>query len=345
MSTSDTFAAALAHDIIVIGTSAGGAEALQALVRGLPPELKAAIFIVQHFPPHLPSHLPRLLTRAGPLPAAHARDGEAIQSGRLYVAPPDQHLTLTRGAVRVQRGPKEHGLRPAIDPLFRSAAQAYGPHVVGVILTGLLDDGTAGLVAVKLRGGLAVVQVPNEASYASMPRSALKYLEVDYCLSLTEMAPVLVRLTLAAPAPRGRDVMAQDSDRDMELINQDIAAAERGHGANRPSGISCPDCGGTVWQFRNGELTHFQCRVGHRYSPESILAQHRDTLERTLWAAVRMLEEQASLARELANLARQSPTSERVEGLESEAQEAAWNAERLRQMLLRHHPSGASEQQ
>jgi len=138
--------------------------------------------------------------------------------------------------------------------------------------------------------------------------------------------------------------MAQDSDRETELIDQDIAAVERGHGTNRPSGISCPDCGGTVWQFRSGELIHFQCRVGHRYSPESILAQHRDTLERTLWAAMRMLEEQASLARELANLARRSPTSASMEGIEWEAQEAARNAERIRQMLLRYHSSGAPEQ-
>jgi two-component system chemotaxis response regulator CheB len=216
--------------------------------------------------------------------------------------------------------------------------------VVGVILTGMLDDGTAGLIAVKLRGGLAIVQDPNKASYASMPRCVLKYLEVDYCLSLTEMAPVLVPLTQAAPAMQGGDVMAQDSDRQTELINQDIAAVERGHVENRPSGISCPDCGGSAWQFRNGELVHFQCRVGHRYTADSMLAQHRDTLERTLWAAVRMLEEQGSLAREVANLARQSPTSGGVHRWEREAQEAARNAERIRQMILRHHPSRSPEQ-
>src|SRR5262245_32648369 len=187
------------HDIIVLGASAGGIEALTDLVPQLPAALPVAIFVVVHLPPHSPSILPRLLTQAGPLPATHATDGEAIQPGHIYVAPPDFHLLLTPGTVRVVRGPQENLCRPAIDPLFRSAAAAYGPRAIGVILTGSLRDGTAGLLTIKQRGGVAVVQDPADALFPNMPRSALEYVDVDYCVPLAELAGVLARVA-AQPA-------------------------------------------------------------------------------------------------------------------------------------------------
>src|SRR5512145_2382737 len=173
-----------AHDIIVIGASAGGVSALMKLVGALPPSLPAAIFIVLHISRQEPSALPEILARSGPLPVSHAIDGTPILRGHVYVAPPDRHLLIERGHVRLAYTAKENRQRPGIDPLFRSAALAYGPQVIGVILTGMLDDGTAGLLEVKRHGGVAIVQDPNDSYYSGMPRSAIAHVEIDYCLPL-----------------------------------------------------------------------------------------------------------------------------------------------------------------
>ena len=188
------------HDIIVIGASAGGVEALKVLVAGFPHDLQATIFVVLHLSATGPSILAEILTGAGLLPAPQVVKGEIIAPGHIYVAPPDHHLLVEQGHVRVTRGPKENRFRPAVDVLFRSAAYAYGPRVIGVILTGALDDGTAGLWAVKDRGGLAVVQDPQEALHSSMPQSALRHVSVDACLPLAEIVPMLVQL-VGEPAP------------------------------------------------------------------------------------------------------------------------------------------------
>src|SRR6266581_2575786 len=182
------------HDIIVIGASAGGVHALVTLVGSFPQKLSAAIFVVLHIPAESPSLLPDILRRAGSLEAVQAVDCMNIEHRFIYIAPPDHHLLIERGHVRVVSGPKEKRLRPAVDPLFRSAAQVYGPRVVGIILTGALDDGTAGLLAVKRRGGIAVVQDPEDALYPSMPRNAIEYVAVDYIVPLSQMASLLKRL-------------------------------------------------------------------------------------------------------------------------------------------------------
>src|SRR5579862_3126519 len=178
----------MARDIIVIGASAGGVDAIKNLVRGLSVDIGASFFVVHHFPPFQKSHLPEILSRAGPLPAHQATNGEAILPGRIYIAPPDRHLLIKDGHIELFHGPKENFTRPAVDPLFRSAADSYGPRVIGVILTGLLDDGTAGLIHIKNKGGLAVVQDPDDALFAGMPNSALKRDHVDYSVKLSEMA-------------------------------------------------------------------------------------------------------------------------------------------------------------
>ena len=182
------------HDIIVVGTSAGGVEALVRLVHDLPADLPAIVFIVIHVPARGQSRLPEILSRSGPLEAIHPTDGLLVSPGHIYVAPPDHHMLVEQGHVRVVRGPKENRHRPAIDPLLRSAALVYGPQVVGVILTGALDDGTAGLLAIKQRGGVAVVQDPREALYAGMPQNALANVSVDYCVPLADMGSLLTRL-------------------------------------------------------------------------------------------------------------------------------------------------------
>jgi two-component system, chemotaxis family, protein-glutamate methylesterase/glutaminase len=182
------------HDIIVIGASAGGVEALAELARGLPPHISASLLVVHHFPAHSTSVLPSILNRAGPVHAAHAQQNEPIRPSRIYVAPPNYHMIIKPGHVQLVRGPRENGHCPAIDPLFRSAALAYGPHVVGVILSGTLNDGSEGLRAVKTRGGVAIIQDPAEALYSGMPRSAMRNVAVDHVLRVPAMPPVLDQL-------------------------------------------------------------------------------------------------------------------------------------------------------
>ncbi len=188
-------------DIVVVGASAGGMAALEQLVAGLPRGLPASLFVVWHLAPGVKSVLPTILTRAGPLPACNPKDGDPIEPGRIYVGPNDHHMLLENGYIRVARGPKENRFRPGIDPLFRSAAYIYGPRAIGVVLSGALDDGTAGLWAIKLRGGTAVVQDPAEAVHRSMPLSALDNVEVDYKLPVAQIGPLLERL-VREPAGR-----------------------------------------------------------------------------------------------------------------------------------------------
>lgn len=293
------------HDIIVVGASAGGVEALSALARALPAELPASLFVVLHFPAASTSVLPRILSRAGPLPAAHAKDGEAIRPGRIYIAHPDHHLLIRDGVVRLGHGPKENNHRPAVDPLFRSAARFYGPRVVGVVLSGTLDDGTAGLAAIKQFGGTALVQDPAEAMYGGMPRSALENVDVDHVLPVGEIAQLLGTLA-REPAPEGRvGTVTEDMIKEDEMAEVDTAAFTDDERPGVPSAFSCPECSGVLWEMSNGEVVHFRCRVGHAYSAETLFSEQTDALEAALWMALRALEEKAELARRLLNRAEQ----------------------------------------
>jgi two-component system, chemotaxis family, protein-glutamate methylesterase/glutaminase len=314
------------HDIIVLGASAGGVEALAQIVRPLPADLPAAIFIVLHVPPHGTSVLPAILNRAGRLRASHAADGEAIEHGRIYVAPPDHHLLVRHGTVHLSRGPKENSARPAVDPLMRTAARAYGPRVVGVVLSGNLDDGTAGLVAIKRRGGVAVVQDPDEALFAGMPRSAVENAAPDHVLPLGMIPAVLRELTATeVHGSEEPESMPDDSDDAFEMAEpprpagpREDASGNGGHGdgshggsggsratESRPSTYTCPECHGSLWEVHDGEILRFQCRVGHRYSVDTLVAEQAVALEAALWTALRSLEEGASLSRRLAERAAQ----------------------------------------
>jgi two-component system chemotaxis response regulator CheB len=215
------------HDIIVVAASAGGVETLCKLASGLPPDLPAAVFVVLHIPPHATSFLPSILSRAGPLPAAHPNDGQAIEHGRIYVAPPDSHLLVKRGHIHLGHGPRENGHRPAADPLFRTAARAYGPRVVGVVLSGNLDDGTAGLLAVKVRGGVAIVQDPSEALYSGMPASASENVAVDWVLPVSEMAALLARLALEPVEEKPAEAVSKDIEIESDMAELDIHPVRR----------------------------------------------------------------------------------------------------------------------
>lgn len=214
------------HDIIVIGTSAGGLKALSSILGTLPTDIDATLFIVQHLAADKPSILPQILTDVGSLPAAHPIDGEKIQKGRIYVAPPDYHLLVNQGSMRVVRGPQENRFRPAIDTLFRSATRAYGPRVVGVVLTGYLDDGTVGLQAIKKRGGIAIVQDPQEAEYPSMAQSALQYVKVDYCVPLAEIPDLLVHLSKEPAAEEEAYPVTEEIEVESKIAEQKLNSKE-----------------------------------------------------------------------------------------------------------------------
>jgi two-component system chemotaxis response regulator CheB len=279
-----------ARDIIVVGASAGGVEALGKLVSALPPDLDAAVFVTLHMPAWGTTNLPAILSRAGPLPAELAWDNAPIVHGRILIAPPDHHLLVARGHVHLDTGPKENRNRPAINALFRSAALAYGPPVIGIVLSGTLDDGTVGLWEIQRRGGIAIVQDPGEALFPDMPQNALSNLRVDYTLPLSEISGILTHWSappLESAGPEER----------MDMMSPQL------------TNLTCPECRGPLEEFRHGLLAEYKCRTGHRYSSDTMLSAHADTEERTLWSGVVALEEGADIAERLANTA---PAAERM---------------------------------
>lgn len=312
------------HDIIVLGSSSGGVQALPKLISGLPVDLQAAVFIVLHTRPDGPGFLPEIIRKTSALPVRHGVDGEKILQNRVYVAPPDHHLMVDGNRVRLVRGPKENRHRPAIDALFRTAAESYGPRVIGVILTGYLDDGTAGLNAIKTHGGIAIVQDPKDATATGMPESALRNVQVDHCVPLAEMPALLIRLAKQRAVIRKRKGVGKMSKRSMPPRDM-----EKQFG--RPTPFVCPECNGPLWETTSGRSLQFRCHVGHAYSPDSLLADHADSLERALWSAVRTFDEQAALLRRLAE--RNVHPLTIGANLEDRAREHEKNAESIRKLL------------
>lgn len=312
------------RDLIVVGASAGGVEALCQLMSRLPGDLPAAVLVVLHVSSDRPSVLPRILSSAGPLPATHAKSGERPSRGHVYIAPPGSHLLVHDGTLRLSGGPKEGGHRPAIDALFRTAARAAGNRVVGVVLSGSLDDGTAGLVSIKQRGGICVVQDPNEAIIGDMPRHALQNAEIDHCLKIADIASLLSRICVEE-VPELKRPPTQLLDREARIALDD-GSADVSPAPGDPSQFSCPACGGVLNEIHDGDLLRFRCRVGHAYGPDALRMEQQQALEGALWAALRALEEQAALARRLAVRAREmnlertaSRFDERATGSEQQA--------------------------
>jgi two-component system chemotaxis response regulator CheB len=323
-----------ARDIVVVGASAGGVEALSQLVRGLPPGLPGAVFVVCHFPPGSRSMLPDILSRQGPLLARHARDGEPIYPGHIYVAPPDRHLILEEGEVLLTRGPREHYFRPAIDPLFRSAARAYGPRVVGILLSGALLDGVAGLLAVRSGGGLAVVQDPDDALLPSLPQSALEIVGADHVAPAGALAALLVSLIHQPIVAQGEPSMADPIDRTAEAVQRDMQAQTHGDRRGAVSVFTCPECGGCLWQVDEKELLRFRCHVGHIYLGETLMAEQSASLEAALWVAVRTFKEKTILSRQLAARAHEARDPVSAARFEEEARLAEHYAGVIHQYLL-----------
>jgi len=288
-------------DMVVIGASAGGMEALEKLVAGLPADLPAALFVVWHLAPGVRTVLPSVLARAGPLPAVLPKDGDPIKPGRIYVGPNDHHLLLERGYVRVTKGPKENRFRPAVDPLFRSAAYIYGTRVVGVVLSGALDDGTAGLWAIKLRGGTAIVQDPADAVHRSMPLSALDNVEVDYSVPVADIGPLVARLAReeAAPEPLLPAAEREKMEAEVKIAREIDSRIENILQFGELSPFTCPECHGVLAMFRDGGIMRFRCHTGHAVSSGTLLEAGSEQVEQRLMDAMRALDETIMLLNRL----------------------------------------------
>lgn len=321
------------RDVLVIGASAGGVEALRELVSRLPGDFPAAVLIVLHMPSNTNSALPNILERAGSLKAKQAEDGDELLPGRLLVAAPDQHLIISDHQVRLSRGPVENGHRPAVDVLFRSAAVVLGPQVVGVVLSGALDDGTAGLAAIRSRGGIGVVQDPAEALHPSMPRCAIEGAAPEHIVRVADMPELLVRLA-------GEEVDPERSH-PPQLMTVETAMAEMSGQAcdtpdrpGNPSGYSCPDCSGGLFVIEESDVLRFRCRVGHAWAAESLVSQQRSETERALWTALRSLEEKASLTRDLSRRAAHRGHRRSAEMFNAQYREALNSAKLVRELMV-----------
>ena len=338
------------RDVIVVGTSAGGLEALKGLVGQLPADLQAAVFIVWHVPADQPSLLPQILNRYSALPVAHANDGEAFEPGRIYVAPPDHHLVLEPdrlGHIRVTRGPRENRFRPSVDVLFRSAARAYGPRAIGVVLTGMLDDGASGLYAIKECGGLAVVQDPLEALFPEMPISAMRAVAVDHTVSISDLGPMLVRLVNETDAQLSTQPSAHDEspageamrnrmDAEVRIALEDKALYLGAANLGEPSLYACPECHGVLSQIEEGSLLRFRCHTGHAYSLSTLLSGITGSVEDSLWNAVRTLEEAEMLMSHIARHLRESGHEEAAQIFDQKVQQVRQRGELVRQTVLSH---------
>lgn len=278
------------------------------MVKSLPENLPAAIFIVVHVSPESPGLLAGIIQSNTKLPCTYPSDYDPIELGHIYIAPPNYHLLVGRDIIRVVRGPRENRHRPAIDPLFRSAARNYGPRVIGVILTGMLDDGTAGMLVIKQRGGLAVVQDPNEALYPAMPNNVLNRVkEVDYVTSVANLPSLLVKLVEQVPADQDNQKMGQVAEQleiETAFAMSEIPNYEVLNKISKPSSLTCPDCHGVLWEIEDEHMLRYRCRVGHSFTAQSLVSEQAEALEDALWIALRSLEEEASLNRRLAERAK-----------------------------------------
>ena len=320
------------RDIIVIGGSSGATAPLKTILGALPPDLPAAVFIVLHIPARSIGILATVASAAGSLPVHPAVDGMTIENGNVYLAVPDHHLILTKGRIRLGRGPRENMARPSIDPLFRSAAAAYGPRVIGVVLSGLLNDGASGLEAIKRRGGVAVVQDPTEAIEDEMPRSALEAVTVDLSVPSARIGDLLSDLAREAAGPS----VPVPPDIRLEV---DIAAGERIDTEvvgklGDPSAITCPSCGGVMSHVRNSKPLRFRCQVGHTMTAEVLAKEQESAVDEALRVALRVIEERAELVSRMAQDGRQSGRKAVAEMYEERAVEYRQYADTLRRAVL-----------
>jgi two-component system, chemotaxis family, protein-glutamate methylesterase/glutaminase len=324
--------------VVIAGASAGGVEALVELVRSLPADFPHPMLVVLHVAPTGTSVLPAILARACRLPVGAPTDGEELQAGHVYVAPPDCHLVVEDSRLRLSQAPRENGHRPAIDPTMRTAANAYDGATIGIVLSGSRDDGTAGLMAIKASGGTAIVQDPDEALYPAMPLSALAHVEPDAVLPIAAMAhwilehnPQTNRAPVSSNPPTNPTNPAEDTRLAVVDTSDDPPRSATGEGTR----YTCPDCGGVLFERREGLLERFECSVGHVFSIESLSSAQAEALESALWAAVRSLEDRAALLKRLASRGRANDQLRSAETFERQAEEALDRARTIREAIER----------
>ncbi|MEX2048378.1 MAG: chemotaxis protein CheB [Gemmatimonadota bacterium] len=326
------------HDIIVIGASAGGLKAVSAVLAEFPADFPAAVFVVQHLAPDQESRLPELLSDVSDLPVSAPADGDPVVPGRVYVASADHHLLLHDGSVRVLRGPQENRFRPSIDALFRSAARAYGSRVIGVVLTGYLDDGTVGLQAIKKRGGITVVQDPDEAEFPSMPRTALRYVNIDHVVPVGEVGALLTRLVAKPRAAQSDFPMTPEIEIESDIAEQVMNTQEFLEHVERigqRTTYSCPDCNGAIWQIGEEEPLKLRCHVGHSFTGEVFAKEQRSNVETALWSAVRIMEEKVTFSRQLAERKREQHLLDEATAEDREADELDDALGKVRDLIVR----------
>ncbi len=321
----------IGRDIVVIGGSAGGMDALRRICANLPERFPAAIFVVLHVHRSRPSALADILDRAGPLPARSAVDGDPIQRGTITVAPPDRHLLLRPGHVVLRRGPYENRSRPAINPLFRSAAVAFRSRVVAVVLSGVLDDGSDGLVAVKACGGICMVQHPEDAVWPEMPRNALRQDHVDHSLPAREIPAQLSRLVAEPPGPM--PMIPRNIIMENRIAAQEAPPPREQTSIGTPSRLTCPHCGGVLNEIHAAGSTRFRCQIGHAFTPEDLAAAQHDELERALESALRMHHDRATLFRRMRTSAEADARAHATAHWKARATESERAADAIRHAL------------
>ena len=325
------------RDIVVIGASAGGVVALLNLVKTIPDDFDATIFIVQHISPFSPSILPQILSKANSLKAVHPKDGEQFRKRHIYIAPPDHHLLIEGDRVLVKKGPKENRFRPSIDALFRSAAYNYGSRVIGVVLSGLLDDGTSGLWTVKRQSGIVVIQDPGDAEFPSMPKNVLEHVDVDHSVPIDEMAALLNELTKQAAPEETPGLSKEETD----LLQAEINIASKDNSFNMGiiekgglTPLTCPECSGSLVQFKEGKLVRFRCHTGHAFTDSALLAGFTQAIEENLWKTVRGMEETIMLLERLSQQYEEAGKQEEAQKFSGKAKQTRKQSELIRNQIF-----------
>ncbi|MDB5251453.1 MAG: chemotaxis protein CheB [Flaviaesturariibacter sp.] len=324
------------RDIVVIGASAGGILALTELLQAIPEDFDGYMFVVLHVSPFSPSVLPQILSRSGRFKAKHARDGVKMEKNIIYVAPPDHHLLIEKETILVKKGPKENRFRPSIDALFRSAAYSHGSRVIGVVLSGMLDDGTSGLWTIKRLGGKALIQDPAEAEFPHMPLNVMEYVEVDHMASLAFLGPKINELS-KEEAPKSPVLTDEEFDQlnmEVHIAAQDNAFEMGVLQKGKDTNLVCPECSGALVKFTEDKIVRYRCHTGHAYSDNALLASVTKGIEENMWKAVRGLEEAIILLEQTARQFEVAGKEEAANIFFSKALETHKQSQTLRKYLF-----------